>query len=363
MAGELNSLRDVARAGDTERLRALLTLEGHAQASLNEGLGAAAEACHLPAVETLLAAGADPNARLIRGWTSLHLAASAAPSSPTTASVVGALLGAGAAPSARTDFGATPLHVAAEAASRDAIERNEGAAHYQSAALGVIEALLAGGADALEADVAGRTPRDEVHSHPNAKEVWRLLREWEARSPQAGRTQAAGAGPQPRGDTVRTGDLVVRFERQLDSPCLYAVFVEHGRLLGGVHPGAPTGIQLCPASSPGGYLSGEPCVESAGGVQWRLTFYVRRERHGPEAMYGWLREALLQLTALQFTITDEDDAPVGPLGGQPGDERESWPASDWSRALFAERGFGSLEDAQQWVRDHADVLLEVADIA
>jgi hypothetical protein len=92
------------------------------------------------AVQALVKAGADVDARDTWGMTALHRAAHYG-----AAGAVRALLAAGANVGAGGSFrGPTPLHLAAQSGRQEAI--------------GTMEALLAGGADVNAPDTGGRTP-------------------------------------------------------------------------------------------------------------------------------------------------------------------------------------------------------------
>jgi ankyrin repeat protein len=91
-------------------------------------------------IESLLAAGADPNDRDEYNGTPLHRAARF----NSNAAVIRVLLAAGADPNARTKYGSTPLHRAAQ--------------HTENPA--VIQALLDAGADPVAEDVFGKFPWD-----------------------------------------------------------------------------------------------------------------------------------------------------------------------------------------------------------
>lgn len=92
-------------------------------------------------VQSLLAAGADPNCLDGEGSTSLHHLAGIG--SAKAGRILHALIAAGASPAARNIWGYTPLHHAAE---------------FGTAKL--VRALLDAGADSNAQDNDGRTPDD-----------------------------------------------------------------------------------------------------------------------------------------------------------------------------------------------------------
>ncbi|MCB0219126.1 MAG: ankyrin repeat domain-containing protein [Chrysiogenetes bacterium] len=101
----------------------------------------AAGAGDLPQVESLIAAGTDPNQPNAFGWTALHNTAAKNPANATE--VVKALIAAGANPDARTFDGYTPLHTAAS------MNRTK-----------IAKALVEGGADPRATAPNGLTPLD-----------------------------------------------------------------------------------------------------------------------------------------------------------------------------------------------------------
>ncbi len=95
-------------------------------------------------IAALLRAGADPNARHGEGWTPLHHAVEGDAPNATAAA---ALLAAGADPDTRDDAGRTPLHAAADQAGRER-------------ALECMRRLIAAGADRTVRDWNGQTALD-----------------------------------------------------------------------------------------------------------------------------------------------------------------------------------------------------------
>lgn len=109
------------------------------------------------AVQTLLEAGADVQARAERGRTPLHFMAGFS----ETPAVATALLAAGADIEVRAEGGRTPLHFAAESTKTPA----------------VVETLLDAGADPTAEDAAGQTPFDLMNKNGKLKDTdvyWRL---------------------------------------------------------------------------------------------------------------------------------------------------------------------------------------------
>lgn len=119
----------------------------------------AAAYCHEPVVSTLLAMGADPNAKCKDGGTPLHNASGPnALSFTVSGNIVRALLKAGADVNAKDKRGWTPLHQAAGA-------RNHA----------VVQVLLAAGADNNARDKDGSTPLHIVTMLGNPEMVRLLL--------------------------------------------------------------------------------------------------------------------------------------------------------------------------------------------
>ena len=114
---------------------------------------------NLAAIESLIAAGAEVNARDEGGLTPLHRAAWP----NDNPAIIGALVAAGAEVNARGGDGLTPLHVAATATASPAI----------------IEALLDAGADATARDAEGKTPWDYDRENEALRgtDAWWRLRE------------------------------------------------------------------------------------------------------------------------------------------------------------------------------------------
>jgi ankyrin repeat protein len=168
-----NPLRDAARAGDAERVAALLDKGADPRAAAPDGTTAlhwAARAGQPATVERLLAAGADPAAANRYGVTPLALAAENG-----DAASVAALLDAGADPNTATPDGETVLLVAARTgrvevldrllaagAEVDATEqwRGQSALMWASAEnnADAVERLLAANADVEARSEGGLTP-------------------------------------------------------------------------------------------------------------------------------------------------------------------------------------------------------------
>jgi len=162
-----------ARAGDAERVAALLELGTDARAASPDGTTAlhwAARAGHAGAVEMLLAAGADPDAANRYGVTPLALAAENG-----DAGSVLALLDAGVDPDAATREGETALMLAARTgrvevldpllaagAEVDATEQWRGQTALMWAAaegnVAAVRRLLSAGADVGARSAGGLTP-------------------------------------------------------------------------------------------------------------------------------------------------------------------------------------------------------------
>lgn len=128
-------LIEAVNAGDVERVRDLLA--NGADANVRDAFGAtalmnAAHGGNLEMVESLLAAGAEVDAKDELGWTALMKACYNADLDRGFPEIVSRLIAAGADPNARITYGIRPLMLAAG---------------YGEA--GVCQALLAGGADVL----------------------------------------------------------------------------------------------------------------------------------------------------------------------------------------------------------------------
>ena len=110
----------------------------------------------LPVVTSLLEAGADPGSSNNYGNTPLHRALV---NPAVTVPVVRALLDAGADPMARNQWEITPLHVAADVLDD----------------IGIIETLLAAGADVRAVNENGNRPVDVAWHIRGSAAYWRLV--------------------------------------------------------------------------------------------------------------------------------------------------------------------------------------------
>lgn len=136
-------LIEAVNAGQPARVRELLADGADANARDAYGATALMNAAHggnLDVVEILLAAGAEVDAKDELGWTALMKACFNADLDRGFPEIVARLLAAGADPNARITYGIRPLMLAAS---------------YGEAA--VCEALLAGGADVLARNDGGLT--------------------------------------------------------------------------------------------------------------------------------------------------------------------------------------------------------------
>ena len=161
-------------------------------------LHAAAERESIASAALLLEHGADANARAESGWTPLHMALLLGPDRPNLA-VADLLLAQGADPAAATDLvGWTPLHLAALQAPSlaDAVLAGDAPCCGEgAAALALVEAMLAKGADA------------KARTRLGAWTPWRLATNWlrhetkgrwerlAERDPVLGALRAAGGAP------------------------------------------------------------------------------------------------------------------------------------------------------------------------
>jgi ankyrin repeat protein len=141
LAGSTESLFEASRAGDVDRVRALIARGDDVNAAEGDGMTAlhhAAESGKVAAAELLIEAGADLEVKTrIGAHTPLHVA-----SASGRAGVVALLVAAGADVNAKTTTGATPLHFAAASGSAEAVA-----------------ALLSGGAEVDPREpVWGETP-------------------------------------------------------------------------------------------------------------------------------------------------------------------------------------------------------------
>ena len=138
-------LFDAILAGNLENAHALLQNGADYNGSNNEGvtvLMLAASNGHLELVETLIDAGADVNAVDVRGWTALMKAIYNYDLDAGFPEIVRMLIDAGAEIETQIAYGTRPLMLAAG---------------YGQA--GVIEVLLAAGADVQAQNEGGRTAR------------------------------------------------------------------------------------------------------------------------------------------------------------------------------------------------------------
>ena len=159
-------------------------------------LHAAAEREFIASAALLLEHGADANARAEGGWTPLHMALLLGPDRPNLA-VAELLLAQGADPAAATDLvGWTPLHLAALQAPSlaDAVLAGDApcCGGEGAAALALVEAMLAKGADAkARTRLGGWTPWRLATNRlrHKTKGRWERLAE---RDPVLGALRAAG---------------------------------------------------------------------------------------------------------------------------------------------------------------------------
>lgn len=138
-------LLDAAKNGDESRVRSLLAAGADPNARGADGwapLHYAASRGSEDLVNFLIASGAEADLRSEDGLSPLHRAATR-----ESENVVKALLAAGADPNARLENGLTPLHYATGSPLKD---KN----------LGVVKALLAAGADPSIPDDRGRLAKD-----------------------------------------------------------------------------------------------------------------------------------------------------------------------------------------------------------
>ena len=126
---------------------------------------AATSSGHPEAIEALVAAGADPNAKGPADWTPLHIAAG----SSDHPEVIKALVAAGADPMARGLIGETPLHLAA------------GSSKHPE----VIEALVVAGADPHAKNQLGWTPLHQAVEQNDNAEVVQALEATFSASPES----------------------------------------------------------------------------------------------------------------------------------------------------------------------------------
>ena len=213
-------LHVAAKANNSkDGLAALIALGGDpmAQAS-NVGYTPLHFAHSQAAVEVLVAAGADPNARLADpiGETPLHDA--------RTAEVAKALIAAGADPMARDYNGATPLHRAQTpeiakaliAAGADPMARTPSGftpLHFADSG-DVVEALLSAGANVMARDESGSTPLHSASSDDVVEALFAAGANVMARN-ELGRTPLHRANS---GDVIEAllsagADLMARDER------------------------------------------------------------------------------------------------------------------------------------------------------
>ena len=138
-------LFDAARAGDLTALQTRLAAGANPAATDEAGetaLMLAAQGGHVAAVKALIAAGADVNAASPQGWTALAKAAYNGETERGYVEVVELLADAGANLDARIFFGITPLMLAAGGGDAS-----------------VVECLINRGADVLAPNEGGRTAR------------------------------------------------------------------------------------------------------------------------------------------------------------------------------------------------------------
>lgn len=134
-----------ARAGDAEKINALLAAGANAATTDEAGETAlmhAAHAGHLDAVRALIGAGADVTAKSPQGWTALAKAAYNGDTERGYVEVIEVLHEAGAAVDEPIFFGITPLMLAAGGGDAS-----------------VVEWLINHGADVQASNEGGRTAR------------------------------------------------------------------------------------------------------------------------------------------------------------------------------------------------------------
>ena len=134
-----------ARAGDAEKINALLATGANAATTDEAGETAlmhAAHAGHVDAVKALIAAGADVTAKSPQGWTALAKAAYNGDTERGYVEVIEVLHEAGAAVDEPIFFGITPLMLAAGGGDAS-----------------VVEWLINHGADVQASNEGGRTAR------------------------------------------------------------------------------------------------------------------------------------------------------------------------------------------------------------
>ena len=182
-AGEIH---DAARAGDMEKVKALLKVNPglvNAKAGylMDTPLFSAVGSGHKDVVELLLSKGAEVNAKNRDGWTPLHEAASSGQKD-----VVELLLSKGAEVNAKVKDGRTPLHEAA----------------YADRKKEVVELLLSKGAEVNAKDDEGRTPLSNGIDF-YARDVVRILLQHGAKD------EIGGTGQPPREihEAATLGDL------------------------------------------------------------------------------------------------------------------------------------------------------------